>query len=188
MRTAFNQCDYQGVKNASTGVQFDEDLMNVEITDQISGPMQAQQTASTLLDFYFQPDSYQILKVVNKQDDVDQLNVSFTGALGDNLYTETTATAGRIVDGVDHNTLNVYFSSTDPTDGQISEYELMSGSDTRGLGVSYGDYLWVVVANPSTQGYEMQLQLSTNWTTEEDNAGWIGLGLAAAVLMMMQSF
>ena len=76
------------------------------------------------MNLYFHTDSYQILKVTNMQDRYNQLALTITGFTGDDLYTETAQTSARVVDGVDLNTLQVYFASENPVSiqNELSNY------------------------------------------------------------------
>ena len=95
----------------------------MQITDLFLGTL-GLETEATLLNLYFHADSYQILKVTNMQDRYNQLALTITGFTGDDLYTQTAQTSTRVVDGVDLNTLQVYFASENPVSSQteLSNY------------------------------------------------------------------
>ena len=52
------------------------------------------------------------------QDRYNQLALTITGFTGDGLYTQTEQTNARVVDGVDLNTLQVYFAGDNPVSSQ----------------------------------------------------------------------
>ena len=118
------ECDYQNVKDAVTRTQLSVQTIDMQITDLFLGTL-GLETEATLLNLYFHADSYQILKVTNMQDRYNQLALTITGFTGDDLYTQTAQTSTRVVDGVDLNTLKVYFANENPVSSQteLSNYQ-----------------------------------------------------------------
>lgn len=54
----FGECDYQGVKDADTGVQLSNSVIEYVITDEISAALFDSEQALTLFNFFFHADSY----------------------------------------------------------------------------------------------------------------------------------
>lgn len=79
------------------------------------------------------------------------------------------------------NKLKVYFATQAPSAnwGQPSEFELLNADEARAL-ADFGEEMWVLIANPSTEGYQLQVLL----TLTEDDGSVLGLSLAAAAAII----
>lgn len=115
-------------------------------------------SATTLIHFYFHPDSYQVLHVVNKQDAFDQISLNFTGAFGADLYESTASTDARVLEA-DLNLVQVYFATQEPTDSwsDPTNFELITSDAARTIPENFGDEMWVIIANPSTSVFGIEV-------------------------------
>ena len=149
------------------------DVQTIKVLAEVVGS--AEESDKILWDLVFPPNSYQIFKIDNS-DNVEG-SLSFPGVfnmdheesweLGDLEYSEKRM---KYVERV-----NVYFSDREPTVdwGYPSQFHNLWEPENTGI-QAFGTEFWVMVANPTTDSYRIQMKLD-NATTLAISALTLGM-------------
>ena len=154
----YRECEYTPVQQPGLEEYYQDDMIDLVITDEMALKIKNGENLS-LLEFLFQPNQLQFVRVTNAQTTIDA-GLYFTGIFDIHKHVAI-ENDPRIVNQIDLNRLKVYFSDREPVKnwGYPSQLDDLYEDIVTPLDLFDTDVVYVTISNPSTYYYQMQMRL-----------------------------